>query len=108
MCPALVTYSKEFVFNSETKGRLFELAVGTELNRLPGKLFYWRQGNFEVDYIYQDQNNLYAIEVKSGRKKQTKGLDLFCKEFPSAQPVFITSENFSKLSRDSKSFFELI
>lgn len=55
-------------------GRAFELAVGAELLQQPGQVFYWRERKDEVDYVYQYRDALYAIEVKSGRKKSPKGL----------------------------------
>jgi predicted AAA+ superfamily ATPase len=60
--------------NAEQRGRAFELAVGAELAQQPGQLFYWRERNDEVDFVYQYRDQLYAIEVKSGRKKSAKGL----------------------------------
>jgi len=52
-------------------GRLVESAVGTHLAAaaLCGdcRLYYWREGNFEVDFIVQAGRRLTAIEVKSGR-----------------------------------------
>ena len=88
----------------EQRGRVFELAVGAELLQLPGELFYWREKNAEVDFVYRYQGQLYAIEVKSGRKKSAKGLDAFMKHFPQASPVILTPDNFPKLSEDPKTF----
>ena len=88
----------------EQRGRVFELAVGAELLQLPGELFYWREKNAEVDFVYRYQNKLYAIEVKSGRKKSAKGLEAFAQHFPEACQVIVTSENFPKLSESPKAF----
>jgi len=52
-------------------------AVGSHLMQLPGNLYYWREKQAEVDYIYQYRGILYAIEVKSGRRKTSKGLHDF-------------------------------
>lgn len=52
-------------------GRLVESAVGAHLANaaLCGEcgLFYWREGNHEVDFIVRAGRRLTAIEVKSGR-----------------------------------------
>lgn len=99
-CPALYTMTAgpRSLADPERRGRVFELAVGAELLQLPGELFYWREKNAEVDFVYRYQGRLYAIEVKSGRKKSAKGLEAFMKHFPEASPVILTPDNFPKLS----------
>ena len=105
-CPALFTVNTgpEALNDPEKRGRVFELAVGAELQQLPGELSYWREKNAEVDFVYQYQGKLYAIEVKSGRKKSPKGLEVFLKQFPDASPIIITPENFPALSNNPKVF----
>lgn len=105
-CPALYTMTAgpRALADPELRGRVFELAVGAELLQLPGELFYWREKNMEVDFVYRYQSRLYAIEVKSGRKKSAKGLAAFVKHFPEASPVILTPDNFPKLSEDPKNF----
>lgn len=105
-CPALYTMSAgpRALAEPEQRGRVFELAVGAELLQLPGELFYWREKNAEVDFVYRYQSKLYAIEVKSGRKKSAKGLEAFAQHFPAACQVIVTTENFPKLSESPKAF----
>lgn len=105
-CPALhtMTAGPRALADLEQRGRVFELAVGTELLQLPGELFYWREKNAEVDFVYRHQGRLTAIEVKSGRKKSAKGLEAFMKHFPDAQPVIMTPDNFHLLSMDPMKF----
>lgn len=105
-CPALYTMTAgpRAMTDPEQRGRVFELAVGAELLQLPGELFYWREKNAEVDFVYRYQGKLYAIEVKSGRKKSAKGLEAFAQHFPEACPVILTPENFPKLSENPKAF----
>ena len=107
-CPALYTMTagNKALNDPEQRGRVFELAVGAELHRLPGDLFYWREKNAEVDFIYQHQGNLYAIEVKSGRKKSPKGLEEFLKQFPEACAIIVTPDNFAQLSENPKAFID--
>ncbi|WP_126446625.1 DUF4143 domain-containing protein [Sulfuricystis multivorans] len=88
----------------EQRGRVFELAVGAEVMQLPGELFYWWEKNAEVDFVYRHQGELYAIEVKSGRKKSLRGLEQFMKQFPHAKPVIVTPENFVSFSHQPKKF----
>lgn len=52
-------------------GRLTESAVGAHLANAAAcgvcELFYWREGNREVDFVLRAGRMLVAIEVKSGR-----------------------------------------
>jgi len=57
---------------------------------------------FEILCRYQGR--LYAIEVKSGRKKFAKGLDAFRNHFPEAHPVIVTPDNFARLSENPSRF----
>lgn len=95
LCPALYSITKDADLDEESRGRAFEIAVGCELSRLPGSLFYWREQNAEVDYVYSFGKKLFAIEVKSGRKKTAKGLVKFQEHFPTAEVLLVTPENFS-------------
>lgn len=105
-CPALhtMTSGSRALAEPEQRGRVFELAVGAELMQLPGELFYWREKNAEVDFVYRYQGKLYAIEVKSGRKKSAKGLEAFVHHFPEAHPVILTLDNFLQFSENPKMF----
>jgi len=109
-CPALhtMTTGPHALADPEHRGRVFELAVGAELHQLPGQLFYWREKNAEVDFVYRHHNQLYAIEVKSGRKKSTKGLGAFSQQFADARPVIVTPDNFALLSADPAKFLALL
>ena len=70
-------------------GRLVENAVGSHLlNRLPPALYsisYWRDGSREVDFVVQAGEQVWAIEVKSGRPRATAGLDVFRRNYPAAR-----------------------
>lgn len=109
-CPALYTMHEgpDILNNPEIRGRIFELAVGAHLLQLPGELFYWRENNQEVDFIYRHRNMLFAIEVKSGRRKTSKGLDIFMNLFPTANPIIITPENFTLFSDNPGSFLKML
>lgn len=67
-------------------GRLVESAVGAHLvNSTKVKnieVFYWLERNHEVDFVLRAGNNLVAIEVKSGRKRERPiGMEAFSKAF---------------------------
>ena len=67
-------------------GRLTESMVGAHLlNSIRGtqlELFYWRDGDNEVDFVLKRGNAITAIEVKSGESESFKrtGIDRFITE----------------------------
>jgi hypothetical protein len=105
-CPALYSLvaGVSVATNAEQRGRAFELAVGAELMQQPGQLFYWRERNDEVDFVLQYPDRLYAIEVKSARKKSGRGLEAFCRQAPQALRVIVTPDNFAHFSQDPRAF----
>lgn len=109
-CPALysMTAGGGLVRDAERRGRAFELAVGAELMQQPGQVSYWRERNAEVDFVWQYRDSIYAIEVKSGRKKSAKGLEVFCDHFPTVRRVVVTPENFAAFSARPREFLQEI
>ena len=75
--------------NSDWRGRIFEAAVGAALSKTKGKLFYWREGKYEVDFVWELEGQLYALEIKSGRKRSSKGLEKFLQRYSRSIPVVI-------------------
>jgi predicted AAA+ superfamily ATPase len=71
--------------NPKAWGHLFESAIGAHLlsESLTGNydVFYWREGNLEVDYILKKDNKMVAIEVKSNFDTINKGLSKFREQF---------------------------
>ena len=108
-CPALLAMvNGDPNRDPEAFGRAFEMAVGAELMQQPGQLGYWRERNAEVDFVYQYREQLFAIEVKSGRDKRAAGLDAFCKLVPTARRVIITPDNFTRFSAQPRAFLETV
>jgi predicted AAA+ superfamily ATPase len=97
LCPAFYYLTIQDDYRPDERGRVFELVVGAALNRLHGELYYWREKDKEVDFVLTRGRKVFAIEVKSGRRKNEKGLEAFCKKFPEAKPIFITPENFERI-----------
>ena len=66
-------------------GRWVESAVGAYLlsmaEELNYQLYYWREGDDEVDFIIANGGESVAIEVKSGRRGMNSGLPKFVKAF---------------------------
>jgi len=75
-------------------GRLVESAVGAHLVNAESagtcKVFYWREGNREVDFVVQAGRRLTAIEVKSGRTRGTfPGMDAFSDVFKPTRKLLV-------------------
>ncbi|MBT3394479.1 MAG: ATP-binding protein [Waddliaceae bacterium] len=67
-------------------GRLVESSIGAHiLNSIRGtqiEVFYWREGDKEVDFVLKKGDRITAIEVKSGTKKMKEsGMDKFVSAF---------------------------
>lgn len=75
-------------------GRLVESAVGAHLANAATAgecdLFYWRDGNQEVDFVVRVGRALTAIEVKSGRIRDIQpGLAAFAQAFKPARKLLV-------------------
>ena len=77
-------------------GRLVESAVGAHLyNRcIPEcKLYYWRDGHDEVDFVLVKGNRSIAIEVKSGTGSvQGRGLNTFSERFKPYRKIIVGAQ----------------
>lgn len=104
MAPCLYYLEVQSDYSDVEHGRVFEVVVGMQLARTGEDLYYWREGNYEVDYVLKKGKNIFAIEVKSGRKKSSAGLDKFCEKFPGAYKIMITPENYQTFELDPMSF----
>jgi uncharacterized protein len=88
-----LSYS-EALADPEYWGRCTESAVGAHLvNAIKGtaiELYYWREGQKEVDFILKKGSDIVAIEVKSSLKKSSlSGLKEFCNLYRKAKPLLV-------------------
>lgn len=76
---ALLSAQQNYSFTSAQQdtsywGRLVESTVGAHLINNTGyspiQVFYWREKNEEVDFILKHGDELVALEVKSGMKRE--------------------------------------
>jgi len=104
LAPALFYLEVLDKYSSEEKGRVFELIVGAQLVRTGHNLYYWREGNFEVDYVLKYGRRIYAIEVKSGRRKSEKGLLKFKEKYPEAICVILSLEDYPGFENDPMAY----
>ncbi len=87
-------------------GYEFENLVGSELIKHVDEIFYWREGDYEVDFVVQLDKRYYAIEVKSGRKKHSRSLEVFQKKFKSIPFIFIDPDEYERLCQMGSNFFK--
>ncbi len=97
---ALVNASSDYNFsaakhNHEHWGRLVESAIGAHLvnnatSDINMQIFYWRSGNFEVDFIIKKGTKIAAIEVKSSKRETTlPSMVEFKKNYHNAIPLLV-------------------
>lgn len=79
--------------DNEWHGHVFETIVGNHLSTLNTPLYYWREGKYEVDFVFELEQNLYAVEIKSNKKKSSKGLYEFLSSYPEAKTILINRDN---------------
>ena len=82
--------------NRKLWGRLFESAVGAHIMNCAYtgrfKVYYWREGNKEVDFVLVKDSKVVAVEVKSNHEKDTSGLHAFQENFHPHRSVLIGEE----------------
>jgi predicted AAA+ superfamily ATPase len=83
----------------ESYGRWVESAIGAHLaNQALTEqinLFYWREGNHEVDFVLEKGDKTIGIEVKSGRNKSSSGIPVFSQRFNPARILLVGKEGIS-------------
>lgn len=82
---------------SDFWGRLVESCVGAHLwNSREGtgiELSYWRERNHEVDFVLHQGRTTVAIEVKSGRRRDTlAGMEAFGRAFEPKRKLLVGSQ----------------
>ena len=67
---------------SRYKGAFSENFVLNELKALEIEAWFWRSGNTgEIDFIFEKENSLVPVEVKSADNTQAKSYRQFCKKY---------------------------
>ena len=74
-------------------GRLAESAVGAHLLNLAraeyASVYYWRDGDFEVDYVVEIDDRLLAVEVTGSARHSLAGLLRFAGIYPRAERILV-------------------
>jgi uncharacterized protein len=90
---------KQVQLDLPTWGRVVESTVGAHLynNSFSEnyEVLYWREGNYEMDFIIKKGDKIVAIEVKSGFAKMPSGAAVFQKYCPEAKLFLISNNAFS-------------
>ena len=82
--------------NFNAWGRLVEVTIGAYLINEAAKkdigVYYWREGNYEVDFVLAKAEKAIAIEVKSGKKRVSlSGLEKFAKRYKPFKTLVVGS-----------------
>lgn len=81
------------IVNPKLWGRLVESSVGAHLlNHSVSErysLYYWREGNNEVDFILEKGDKLIGLEVKSGISADNSGMRIFNEKFHPGKMLLI-------------------
>ncbi|MFR9542202.1 MAG: AAA family ATPase [Rikenellaceae bacterium] len=90
------------------KGAIAEIFVGLELQKSNSpyskeELYFWKRevknSNAEVDYVFQQGENIIPLEVKAGTRGSMQSMHLFISEKSSEFGVRCSSENFSSFDK---------
>jgi uncharacterized protein len=80
-------------------GRWVENIVGTHLlnaSKEQGfELWYWREGNHEIDFILKQGPKIVAIEVKAGNRLKSTGLTAFEKQYGECKKLLVGMDGFT-------------
>ena len=86
----------EALLDPKTWGHLLESAIGAHLisRAFSGnyEVYYWRDGNMEVDYILKKGNKIVAVEVKSNSDTNHKGLSEFRRLYNPLESIVVGKE----------------
>ena len=66
-------------------GHIFEAAIISRFVELGYELFYWSNSREDVDLVVRHGEKLLALEIKSNRTLDWRGLKAFKKKFPAAR-----------------------
>ena len=95
---ALMAAASEYTFPQAKAdrahwGRIVESAVGAHLLSTPiygSRLYYWREGDMEVDFVCKRGARVIGIEVKSGAFRRSRsGLDVFGTKFSGSRTLTV-------------------
>ncbi|MBR1749170.1 MAG: ATP-binding protein [Bacilli bacterium] len=80
--------------NEMFKGVLTENYVACELYPNAKELFYYNFDKYEIDFLIKINGEIIPVEVKSGRRTNSKSLNEYIKKYKPQYSIRISSKNF--------------
>ncbi len=86
LCRRLGLGYKDFLDDNDSlktfRGAVVENYVLNELIRLGKNPYFWRSGNSaELDFLFEDDGQIFPVEVKAATNTQAKSYKQFCKKY---------------------------
>lgn len=82
------------------KGWVAESLVAQEMIAVGGQALYsWKENTAEVEFLQQQENSIYPIEVKAGRRANSKSAGVFASRYNSPCIVKLGAWNFRTRGR---------
>lgn len=80
--------------NEMYKGVLTENYIACELYPKSKELYYYTFDKYEIDFLIKMDGNIIPVEVKSGRRTNSKSLNEYIKKYNPKYSIRISSKNF--------------
>lgn len=80
--------------NEMFKGAITENYIACELYPKTKELYYYNFDRYEIDFLVKINGNVIPVEVKSGRRTNSKSLNEYIKKYNSKYNIRISSKNF--------------
>ena len=80
--------------NYTYKGALTETYVATQLISMGIDLHYWKNNTSELDFIIEKDDDIYPIEVKSGKNTKSRSLGVYVSKYNQKFSIRISTKNF--------------
>ena len=82
--------------DSTSWGRIVESSIGAHLLNhsisTGFNLYYWRNGNDEVDFVLEHKGRTIGLEIKSGATQKTSGMVAFHKKYKPDKVLLVGTE----------------
>lgn len=94
---AILKHSRERIFLTEEKGLAAETLVYNHLKEKERNFFFWRRGDFEVDFVINSFGFIVPVEVKFRKtigKDDLKGIKQFIREYKLKGGIIVTEADF--------------
>lgn len=98
LCRRLGLGYKDFLGETDTmktyKGAVVENYVLNELIALRKRPYFWRSGNSaELDFLFEEEGNIFPVEVKAATNTRAKSYRQFCKKYQPGKGYKLSLKN---------------